>query len=670
MIEQYAQSLAHFLQTNPNWGGALTFLIAFLESLVIIGTIIPGSVTMTAIGMLIGAAILPFWTALGYAAIGAFLGDLLGYWLGWFYNERLRSMWPFKKYPQWLETGENFFHKHGGKSIVIGRFMGPLRSIIPMIAGLLHMPISKFILAVIPTAFLWALAYLLPGIILGAFSTQLPANIATKFSLILLGSILAIAIFAWLIKLFSAKLNLIVRYYLKKWWQYLEEHKKYQCIITLLATKNKSEEYKQLGLALTAIVTFLLFVIVTVSVFEHSGLTDFNRPLFEFLRSTRNIKTDKFMIALTLLGDGRVLILSSALIFCLFVWQRKFYVAWHWLLAILIGSFVPVVFKYFFYFPRPTGLLHASSTSSFPSGHTFIALLYYGFTANLIANNLYPRYKHYVYYAVCTLISLIALSRLYLGAHWLTDILGSILLGSTSLALLTISYRKREIKLEALETSFVITAITLILACIFFSYTYRANLYRYSLHWPSQIITANTWWGQVDPSVPIYRTNRLGKPDEPMNIQYSGNISQLKQIFLVEGWQDSAQMTLIKTTIKKLSTSDMSITPLLPALYLNKAPLLMLSKDIDNHKLILKLWRSNVYISESWDVIYVGSITEYQITSNEKIIYSFNVIPKILPYLKATEWRLALIKVGRIPEKLFRQKWNGQILQISAPALY
>lgn len=123
MIEQTAHSLAHYLQSHPEMGGILTFIISFLESLAVIGTIIPGTVTMTAIGILIGAGILPMWMTLFWAILGAFLGDLLGYWLGIHYNERLRSMWPFKHRPQILLAGEIFFKKHGGKSILIGRFM-------------------------------------------------------------------------------------------------------------------------------------------------------------------------------------------------------------------------------------------------------------------------------------------------------------------------------------------------------------------------------------------------------------------------------------------------------------------------------------------------------------------------------------------------------------------
>jgi membrane protein DedA with SNARE-associated domain/membrane-associated phospholipid phosphatase len=671
MVEQYVQSLAHFLQANPSWGGLMTFFIAFLESLAIIGTIVPGSITMTAVGMLIGASILPFCPTLLLATLGAFLGDLLGYWLGSYYNVGLRNMWPFKKYPHWLEAGENFFHRHGGKSILIGRFMGPLRSIIPMIAGILRMSWCRFCIAAIPTAFLWALIYVLPGILLGALSLQLPPHLATRFIILLFSLIIGLTVAAWLINLCSAKVNRLLSYVLKKMWHYLHVHPQYRFFTSLIASENESENYRQLGLFITALFSFILFLVIAVSVYEHNLLTYLNQPIFEFLRSIRTLKTDKAMIGITLLGDGFALLISTLFILGWFFWQKKYYTGWHWLLAIGIGILIPHLFKYLFYFPRPTGLLDTSSTSSFPSGHAFLSVMYYGFLATLITTTIKSKYKRYSYYAACILILLIGFSRLYLGAHWLTDILASFFIGYTFLAFVIISYRRKLTNGSIFELALFALLVTLTIWVIYFIFNYQKNALRYSLNWPSQVISTTTWWNQINPAIPIYRPNRIGQPDEPLNIQYSGNIAQLKRILSEEGWKVYPHMTLIKTTIHKLSQPPISLTPpLLPSLYLNKPPALMMIKENKKVKLILKLWTSNVYISEPWDVIYAGNITEYKISSNQKIFYSFNVISKLIPFLKANEWRLTLIHAEDIPMELIKRKWNGQILQISAPMLY
>lgn len=116
------QTILNYLHQNPQMGIWFAFLVAFSESLPIIGTIIPGSITMTIIGVLMGSGGLPFLPTLLIASAAAFCGDCIGYGLGFYYNERIRTLWPFKNYLKWINKGEAFFKKHGGKSIIIGRF--------------------------------------------------------------------------------------------------------------------------------------------------------------------------------------------------------------------------------------------------------------------------------------------------------------------------------------------------------------------------------------------------------------------------------------------------------------------------------------------------------------------------------------------------------------------
>ena len=175
-------------------GIIFAFIIAFAESLPLIGTIIPGSVTMTVIGILVGRGMIPGFSTLVWATIGALAGDTIGFALGKYYNERLRTIWPFRKHPKWLTMGEAFFKKHGGKSILIGRFIGPARSSVPLIAGLLKMRWGRFFIAAVPSAISWAIVYMLPGALIGAISLELPKGMTTKF--ILIGLVVIVPILA------------------------------------------------------------------------------------------------------------------------------------------------------------------------------------------------------------------------------------------------------------------------------------------------------------------------------------------------------------------------------------------------------------------------------------------------------------------------------------------
>src|ERR1700738_5641097 len=110
-MEHFLQPMMEFLRLHPYLGLLVTFGIAFIESLPLLGTLFPGSVTMTAIGVLIGATVLPGIPTFFAAIFGAFLGDCLGFWLGYRYHAKIRSIWPFNKMGKWLNYGEKFLVK-------------------------------------------------------------------------------------------------------------------------------------------------------------------------------------------------------------------------------------------------------------------------------------------------------------------------------------------------------------------------------------------------------------------------------------------------------------------------------------------------------------------------------------------------------------------------------
>ena len=78
--------------------------------------------------------------AVASAAVGAFAGDAISYWVGWRWGDRLRGIWPFSRYPQLIERGETLFRRNAAKSILIARYVGAIRPFVPAIAGIARMP--------------------------------------------------------------------------------------------------------------------------------------------------------------------------------------------------------------------------------------------------------------------------------------------------------------------------------------------------------------------------------------------------------------------------------------------------------------------------------------------------------------------------------------------------
>lgn len=159
--------LLSLIEHNPGYAGGIVFAMALAESLAIIGIFIPGVVVLFGVGALIGAGVLDFWAMCLWAIAGAVIGDGLSYWLGHHF-EYLTDRWRwFRLHPDHLRRGVTFFEKYGDLSVALGRFFGPIRAVVPLVAGLMHMPPKRFYVANVLSALAWAPAYLAPGMLFG-----------------------------------------------------------------------------------------------------------------------------------------------------------------------------------------------------------------------------------------------------------------------------------------------------------------------------------------------------------------------------------------------------------------------------------------------------------------------------------------------------------------------
>ena len=109
------------------------------------------------------------------------------------------------RYPELIPKGERFFQRHGGISILFGRFVGPVRSIIPAVAGMMHMPPVRFYLVNILSALAWAPVVILPGVAFGA-SLNLASAVALRFAELLAAVILLVWFVGWVLHRLLGKL--------------------------------------------------------------------------------------------------------------------------------------------------------------------------------------------------------------------------------------------------------------------------------------------------------------------------------------------------------------------------------------------------------------------------------------------------------------------------------
>jgi len=162
-MKEYALAVIEFVRANQVWAAPIVALLAFAESLAFMSLIVPAWAALVGIGALIGVGGLDFWPIWVAAAIGAALGDWFSYWLGFVFKDQIAHVWPLSRHPDLLPKGEAFVRRFGVLAIAIGRFFGPLRASVPLVAGIFMMPWWHFQIANFASAFLWAAVLLAPG---------------------------------------------------------------------------------------------------------------------------------------------------------------------------------------------------------------------------------------------------------------------------------------------------------------------------------------------------------------------------------------------------------------------------------------------------------------------------------------------------------------------------
>ncbi|MFN3580228.1 MAG: DedA family protein [Pseudomonas sp.] len=160
-------NLLGWLSDHQQWLGLSILIITLLESLAIAGLLVPGVVLLLATTAMAGGTGMPLTTVLLWAYCGAVIGDMLSFALGRYFHQDIRRLGVFRKHPQWINRGETFFRRYGVLSILLGRFIGPIRPIIPMIAGMFDMPVWRFVTVNLLSALLWAPVYIIPGYLAG-----------------------------------------------------------------------------------------------------------------------------------------------------------------------------------------------------------------------------------------------------------------------------------------------------------------------------------------------------------------------------------------------------------------------------------------------------------------------------------------------------------------------
>jgi len=178
-VEHLVQPTLDFIAAHSSWAVAVMFVTSFGESFAFVSLLFPGTSLLIAAGALMAADSLPYFPILAGAVTGAVFGDAVSFWIGHRFGGGIVRVWPFTRNPELLLSGMRYFARHGGKSVFIGRFFGPVRAVIPLAAGVMRMPRDRFWLANVTSAIVWAPMLLFVGDAVGDRGDRLVGSTKT-----------------------------------------------------------------------------------------------------------------------------------------------------------------------------------------------------------------------------------------------------------------------------------------------------------------------------------------------------------------------------------------------------------------------------------------------------------------------------------------------------------
>ncbi len=164
-IESLVDTIVGFVREHEAWAAPVTFLVAFGESVAFLSLVWPGTAILVAVTALLAASgvssgvLMPSILAAG---LGGSLGYAISYWIGLYFKDSIPGLWPFRTHPHLIPRGQQFFEKYGAFGVFLGHFFGPVRAVIPVVAGMFAMRQLPFQIANFASAFLWAAGVIAP----------------------------------------------------------------------------------------------------------------------------------------------------------------------------------------------------------------------------------------------------------------------------------------------------------------------------------------------------------------------------------------------------------------------------------------------------------------------------------------------------------------------------
>jgi membrane protein DedA with SNARE-associated domain/membrane-associated phospholipid phosphatase len=441
--------IEHILSLSGWLALLIVFAVPALESSVFLGFVFPGETALILGGVLASYGRVALWQVLVAGIAGAVLGDSVGYLVGREYGRRLLESRPLRRLikPGRIDRGQDYLARRGGPAVFFGRFTAALRVLVPGLAGMARMPYRVFLPYNVAGGAIWGGLMVLLGYLAGA-SWKQAARYATQVGIALFVVVVAALVTGHLIRSARDPESWAGRRAAQlaasppaRWLA-----RRFPAQLGWLA--RRFQPGVPTGFALTVAVLTSgacawSFGSLTASVLHHANSARLDPRVLSLAVSHRAGWLTGLARVVTWAGSGFVLwpvVIVAAL--GLWWWRRQWRPAVLPALALAGAQAGAILAKHAVARPRPPAgdWLAAVGGWSFPSEHAAQSLATWGVLAVVVAAGR-PRQARVLLMTVAVALALVTgLTRIYLGVHWMTDVLAGWALGAAWGSLLVIGY--------------------------------------------------------------------------------------------------------------------------------------------------------------------------------------------------------------------------------------
>lgn len=576
---------------NPLLVAVVVAVFAACESLVVVGTVVPGTTVVLALAAAGGATGHGLGPMMVAATLGAVAGDGVSYWIGRRYGTRIAGWGPLARRPQLFEAARSHFRQGGAASVALARFVPGIRAIVPAVAGMLHMPPARFYTANAASAVVWAGLH-----VYGAgLTANLLARLGGRLATVVIGALVVIALAGWLFRL---ALGLVLpRVQDVRVALYRAASRRRDPLSRALAWTVAPNDPTGILVVLAAAVivgALVLIGAIAQGVLDGDQVVMADLAIAQLIQTWRSPALDRAMVIVTMLGDPIVL---AALALGTIAWlahRRLARVATAFAAAVAVtAGFVPLAQALLTLAPAGSGL-PAAASAVLPAAQTANAAVLFGLLAALLLLPLRGAWHFAVAVVLVAIALAIAFSRVYLQVHWPTEVVTALLFAAAISAAFLIAIGARSPHQIAQRGLAAVTALALAgVGGIHVATGYATAAAAHAPRDLSVALAPAQWRRSPWRDVPAGRIDFEGEVETPFLFQWRGDLGRLAPILAAAEWTRAPAWRL--EALRRFVSPSAAIADLPPVLelHLGRPPDAVWTKALGpTTRLVLRVWPS------------------------------------------------------------------------------